>query len=210
MKNGIIKSYGFNQQEIIRDILILHNHGRRIHLDPCFSVGNFYKNGIVESPEIKSDINPLSAGVLKLDVRELPFASSSIKSVLFDPPFLISNSPGRAKPYKMCQRFGSFESVDELKQFYYDSLLSLQRVLKHGGLLIFKCQDFVSGRKQHLILPYICVLARELNFALRDLFVLLSRSRLLTPLKRQQHARKYHCYFLVLKNNKRNIQESYR
>ena len=198
----MIKSYGFDQQEIINNILQLHNKGQRIHLDPCFNLGGFYRKGIIDSPEIKSDINPLSPGVLKLDVRKLPYQISSIKSVIFDPPFLVS---GRGSTYKMCEKYGSFTSVEELKQFYSDSLTELQRVLKHGGLLIFKCQDFVSARQQHLILPYVCNKARELNFALRDLFILLSSSRLITTPKKQQHARKYHCYFLVLKNNKRKV-----
>lgn len=197
----MIKSIGHNQEEIINNILTLHNHGRSIDFDPCYNVGGFYKSGVVAVPRIKSDIKPLSSGVLKLDVRDLPFISGSIKSVIFDPPFLVSS--GRTK-IKMCQHYGSFESLNELKRFYQESLISLQRVLKHGGLLIFKCQDFVHARQQNLILPYIYEQARELNFAVRDLFILLANSRIKDPsIKKQQHARKYHCYFLVLKCNKR-------
>jgi len=196
----MIKSIGYNQQEIINNILQLHNHGRSIDFDPCYNIGGFYKNGIVTGPRIKSDINPLVPGVLKLDVRDLPFESSSVKSVIFDPPFLVS---GDSKG-KMAQRYGAFESLEELKRFYKQSLYCLQRVLKHGGLLIFKCQDFINARQQNLILPFIYSTARELNFAVRDLFILLSSNRINAPsIKKQQHARKYHCYFLVLKCNKR-------
>lgn len=195
----MITSIGYNQQEMINNILTLHNHGRSIELDPCYNLGGFYKNGIVIEPKIKSDITPLLDRVLKNDVRDLPFASGSIKSVIFDPPFLVSAS----KSYKMVEKYGCFASIDELERFYLDSLLSLKRVLKHGGLLIFKCQDFVNARKQHLILPYICNTARALNFSCRDLFVLLSKNRISGNVKKQQHARKYHCYFLVLKCNKR-------
>ena len=71
-----------------------------------------------------------------------------------------------------------------------------------------KFQDFIIGRKQHLILPYIYSVARELNFAVRDLFILLAKNRIGYQ-QSQNHARKYHCYFLVLKCNKRqNKQES--
>lgn len=199
----MIKSIGYDQQEIINNILILHNHGRSIDFDPCYNIGSFYKSGIVSGPRIKSDINPQSSGVLKLDVRNLPFKPGEFKSVMFDPPFLVSSGSSK---YKMCQRYGSFETLDELKQFYQESLISLQRVLKHGGLLIFKCQDFVHARQQNLILPFICQTAGELNFAVRDLFVLLSKGRLSGSIKKQQHARKHHCYFLVLKCNKRSNQ----
>jgi len=198
----MIKSISHNQQEIINNILALHNNGKPLDLDPCYNVGGFYRNGIVQGPRIKSDVNPLVPGVLKLDVRDLPFKSSSIKSVIFDPPFLVSGP--RVSQSKMAQRYGSFECLDTLKEFYRQSLISLQRVLKHGGLLIFKCQDFVHARQQNLILPYIYSLARELNFAVRDLFILLSNNRINAGrIKNQQHARKYHCYFLVLKCNKR-------
>jgi len=198
---NLIKSVGYNQQEIINNILQLHNHGRSIDFDPCYNVGGFYKDGIVMGPRIKSDINPLSPGVLKLDVRDLPFESSSIKSVIFDPPFLVSSTKSQ---YRMVKRYGSFDCLESLKAFYYQSLFSLKRVLKHGGLLIFKCQDFVNARQQNLVLPFIYDTARELNFACRDLFILISNSRMNAPsIKKQQHARKHHCYFLVLKCNKR-------
>jgi len=133
----LIKSIGYDQQEIINDILALHNGGRSIDFDPCYNVGGFYKSGAVVVPRIKSDIKPLCPGVLKLDVRKLPFANSFFKSVIFDPPFLVSS--GEHSTSHMCQRYGSFESLDDLKEFYRQSLFSLQRVLKHGGLLIFKC-----------------------------------------------------------------------
>ena len=52
------------------------------------------------------------------------------------------------------------------------------------------------------ILPYIYSVARELNFAVFDLFILLAKNRIGYQ-QNQNHARKYHCYFLVLKCNKR-------
>jgi hypothetical protein len=197
----MIKSIGYSQQEIINNILALHNRGRSIDFDPCYNAGGFYRNGAVVGPRVKSDVEPSVSGVLKLDVRDLPFAASSFKSAIFDPPFLVAErASGQCK---MCRKYGSFGSLEELREFYRQSLISLRRVLKHGGLLIFKCQDFVHARSQNLILPYVCGLARELNFSCRDLFILLSNRRIENKIKQQQHARKYHCYFLVLKNNKR-------
>jgi len=200
----MIKSIGFNQQKLINDILTLHNHGRSLDFDPCYNLGGFYKDGTVAGPRIKSDINPLLPGVLKLDVRNLPFKPSSFRSAIFDPPFLVTGVRTREQNKSiMCRKYGAFESLDELKDFFYKSLISLKRVLKHGGLLIFKCQDFVHARSQNLILPFVYEKARELNFACRDLFILVSNNRIEQRIKKQQHARKYHCYFLVLKNNKR-------
>jgi len=195
----MIKNYSYDQEEIINNILILHNQSQNIELDPCYNLGGFYKNGLVKSPRIKSDIAPQSPGVLKFDIRSLPFENSSIKSAIFDPPFII----GRTS--LMSKRYGSFNSLSELLLFYKESLHELKRVLKHGGLLIIKCQDFVNARKMHFILPQVLKMAKELNFATRDLFHLLAKSRAIAGrIKNQQHARNYHCYFLVLKNNKRS------
>ncbi len=194
----MIISYSFNQQEIINNILKLYNHNQPIHLDPCYNVGGFYKNGVVAEPLLKGDLNPVNDSILKLDVLDLPFPTGSIKSAIFDPPFIVNAD----KSYKMAQRYSSFNSVEELKEFFRKGLSSLQRVLKHGGLLIVKCQDFIYGRKQHCIYPFIYDTARELNFAYRDTLILLAKSRIVA-FKTQNHARKFHSYFIVFKCNKR-------
>ena len=62
-----ISSISFNQNEIIGNILQLHSPNQRIDLDPTYSIGNFYKNGIRE-PEYKFDIEPQVEGVLQSDL----------------------------------------------------------------------------------------------------------------------------------------------
>jgi len=43
-----------------------------------------------------------------------------------------------------------------------------------------------------------------LHQSFRDLFILVRKNRINSArVLKQQHARKHHCYFLVLKNNKR-------
>lgn len=198
----MIRSYSFNQQEILNNILHLYNKGEPFHLDPCYNAGCFYKNGIVAGPRIKGDIKPLSPGVLKLDVLNLPFQAGRIKSVIFDPPFIVS-----CGSYKMAKRYGFFKTVDELKAFYHSALFSLQRVLKHGGLLVFKCQDFITGRQPYNVISFILNTARELDFAYRDTFVLLNDNVIVSQ-NQQSHSRTQHCYFLVFKCNKRKDKKS--
>lgn len=60
-----ISSIGYKEQEIIRDILYLHSPGQCIDLDPCYSIGVFYKNGITK-PIHKFDKTPQIEGVLEL------------------------------------------------------------------------------------------------------------------------------------------------
>lgn len=193
----LIKSVGYDQQEIINNILKLYNKGNPIDFDPCYNLGGFYRNGVVQDPEIKSDINPLLPGVEKLDVRNLPY-KDRFNCIMFDPPFLA----GGGLKGKIARRYGGFNSVEELKQFYIDALESLRRALTKKGILIVKCQDFVNGRRNYIIVNYVLNLARAKNFETLDLFVLLSKARPISKTNNQQHARKYHSYFLVLKKQK--------
>ena len=103
----------------------------------------------------------------------------------------------------MSKRYGSFSCVDELRLFWKQSLFSLHRALRNRGILIVKCQDFVNGRRNYIFLEEILSLARDNNFQVLDLFILLAKSRPIKMIK-QQHARKYHSYFLVLKSKKYN------
>ena len=195
-QSEVIKSIGYNQEEIINNILRLYNKGNAIEFDPCYNIGGFYRSGIVLDPEIKSDIEPLLPGVLKLDVTNLPF-ENKFKCIIFDPPFLIR---GGNSNYKMIERFSCFNTYEDLMSFYSKSFNSLHRALRCRGVLILKTQDFVHARKNHIILPDIISMARDKGFNLVDLFVLLSRSRIIN-IKNQQHARKYHSYFFVFKKS---------
>ena len=192
VSSDLIRSINYDQQEIINNILELYNERQPIDFDPCYNRGMFYKNGVVKDPEIKSDIKPLLPGVLKLDVQFLPYIEC-FNCIIFDPPFIVGGKTG-----KMAQLYGAFENVKELEEFYINSFCSLQRALKKKGLLIVKCQDFVNGRRNYIMLNYILNLARDFNFKVLDLFILLSKTSP-TRIKKQQHARKYHSYFVVLK-----------
>lgn len=112
----VIKSVGYDQQEIINNILTLYNKGNSIDFDPCYNVGGFYRNNVVQRPEIISDINPQLPGVEKYDVRELPF-KEEFNCIIFDPPFIVSG--GNIKVAKL---YGSFANVDEYRLFYIDIL----------------------------------------------------------------------------------------
>ncbi len=143
-QSEVIKSIGYNQEDIINNILILYNKGNPIDFDPCYNKGGFYKNGQVKQPKLKSDINPLLPGVEKYDVRDLPFIEN-FNCIIFDPPFIVSGLNG-----KMGNLYGSFTNIEDMRSFWRDSLISLQRALKNRGVLIVKCQDFVNGRKNYI------------------------------------------------------------
>lgn len=204
----MIKSVSYSQEEIIKDIINLHLNGKDIECDPTYSKGNFYKN--INKPVRRFDLVPQGDWVLQADCRNLPLQSQSTTSIMFDPPFVISKGPSLQQNVKgtniISSRFSSFESPKKLWDFYEESLREFHRILKDKGVLIFKCQDTVSGGKQYLSHIFIINKAIEIGFYPKDLFILGAKNRLNSgKIKKQQHARKFHSYFLVFIKEKSKV-----
>jgi hypothetical protein len=199
----LIKSVSDNQQEIIKNIINLHIPSKKIECDPTYSKGIFYKNGIIEEPLLKFDLNPQSDNVVKSDCRTLPIDDNSLNSLMFDPPFVCSSGPSLTqntnnKSLIISKRFSSFNSEKELWEFYSESLKEFYRVLNKNGVLIFKCQDIVYHNTNFLSHIFITNEAVKIGFYPKDLFILTSKSRIISgKVKNQEHARKFHSYFLV-------------
>ena len=195
-QENIIKTISFDQQEIIKNIISLHCK-EGIELDPTYSQGNFYKNFPELEPEKKFDLLPKSKLIKKSNANSLPLASSSIRSIMFDPPFIVGHSDGSQKG-KIAKRFHSFRTIGDLLKWYSECLTEFNRILKPKGVLIFKCQDTISGNRQYFSHVYIMNEAEKLGFYAKDLFVLLAKTRMIGHNQHiQKHARKYHSYFLV-------------
>ena len=201
----LIKSISYSQTEILRNILALHVPGGVIDCDPTYSTGGFYRDGVISPPRLRFDIHPQAEGVVQADCRNLPVESESIRCMIFDPPFLatkgksLENGAGN----RLNRRFGVFPSEPELHQFYIDSMVEAHRVLVPHSILIFKCQDKISGGKQYMSHVFIMNEAVKIGFYPRDLFILLAKNRLVADwqIQSQKNARKYHSYFLVFEKD---------
>ena len=206
----LIKSIGYDQGEIIRNILKLHVPNGKIDCDPTFSTGAFYQNTDVDAPALRFDISPQREDVVKADARHLPLADSSISCMILDPPFLATKGKSltAADGNIINRRFGVYSDEKSLHRCYADMLTEAYRVLKLGGILIFKCQDKVSSGKQYMSHVFIINEAVRIGFYPKDLFILLAKSRLVADWQKnnQAHARKYHSYFWVLQKNDRRIE----
>ena len=173
-----IQSINREQEDIINNILFLHSPNKRIDVDVTYSKGVFYKSGKVAEPTHKFDLMPQTEDTIQAD----------------------SNSS------KIAKRFSAYKNFDELKEHYYNSLSEFYRILKKGGIVIFKCQNTVSGGKQLFSHYFILKSALDIGFYPKDEFVLLSKSKMTSfggRWKRQQHAMKHHSYFLVLKKERK-------
>lgn len=198
-----ISTIGYDQQEMIRDILYLHADSKMIDCDPTFSIGNFYKNGLPKPKHI-FDREPQVEGVIQATSDKLPLDNNSVNVIMFDPPFVITGDTyGEAKEGSsiIAKRFTGFHDFNELKTMYSGSLKEFYRILNDDGIVIFKCQDCVSSAKNHFSHVYIMNEALRIGFYPLDLFVLLSQVRIVDG-RKQQHGRKYHVFFWVFKKTK--------
>jgi len=197
----MIQTIGYNETEIQENILKLFSDLDYYELDPCYSTGVFYKKGL-KQPRLKFDINPQSEDTQNADVRCLPLEDETIKTIMFDPPFVIgvpNGSKDTEGSNKTFNRFSGFHTKNEQAKFYYDSLKELHRVLKQDGIIAFKCQDTVSSGKQYMVHFEIIAMAQAIGFYVKDLFIFCKKHRMNSgKWNVQRHARKHHCYYLVL------------
>lgn len=204
IQDEIIKSVSYDQEEIIKNIMTLYCP-KGFELDPTYSKGNFYKN--IPEPDYKYDLNPEVEGVVQADCRKLPHGYNSINSIMFDPPF-VAAMPRKEATGIITKRFGFYKNIyPELWDMYRDALKEFERILKPGGLLVFKCQDTIHHDHQWLSHVEIINYALSLGFYPKDLFVLIAKNRLIGKNSRKQvHCRKYHSYFLVFIKKKHPVK----
>ena len=197
--DDLVRSIGYDQSEIIRNILRLHVPEGKIDCDPTFSTGAFYNGTGIERPRLRFDIRPQAEGVEQADARHLPIPDSSLSCMMLDPPFLATRGKSlrEGTGNRINRRFGVYPDEKSLHQMYEGIIQEAYRVLKPGGILIFKSQDKVSSGKQYMTHVFVMNTAAAVGFYPKDLFVLLARNRLVADwqARNQKHARKYHCYF---------------
>jgi len=131
----VISSIGYNEQEIIRDILFLHSDNRPIDCDPTYSTGHFYKDW-AQPPKHKFDKFPQAPGVIEATSDKLPLYPNSVEVIMFDPPFVMGGEIDKDNKDKgsciIAKRFTNFRDFEELKQMYSESLKEFARVLMGG------------------------------------------------------------------------------
>lgn len=207
----MVKSVHGSNLETIQSIMRLYKIDR-FDLDCTYSKGNFWKG--LPNPVHKTDLYPHYDNVTQSDSEDLPFEDSSMNSIMYDPPFVIvgsgkghrKNGPGSSI---IAKRFEGYGTYDDLKLNYYNTLKELFRITNDGGFVVMKCQDTVSGGKNHFSHVMVMNMAYEIGFYPRDMFVLTANVRINafngTKWSKQHHARKYHSYFWVFERVKPKV-----
>lgn len=195
-----IYSFFKNEQECIKSILDIHNGGNPIDLDPMYNQGMFYRDGTVIKPKLRFDLNASKMwyDAQDGDATNLPLESNSLNCIILDPPFMFGTH-GQTKNNPVNKRYTMFDSFDELKQCYQGILKEAHRLLKKGGIVLFKCQDYTDS-KTTMTHCLVWQWATELGFYAKDIAILnLDKPKVYNGNLKQKHLRKTHCYFWVFR-----------
>ena len=199
----VVRSIYNSQQEILDAIRTLHCDGEQFDADLTYGAGAFYARDEVP-PAYRMDIDPQVAHVVVGDCTQVPVGAEAFNSVVIDLPFLTYVRAARTGngDMVMAKRFSGYWRYDELAAYYRATLQEAARILRHKGMLVFKCQDIIHNHSMHCTHCNVVAWATEVGFRLTDLFVLKAVHRLPSPNRRgvQKHARIFHSYFLVFQN----------
>jgi len=196
----VFSSYVGTNDEVFPSVLSLYVEPGSTVADVTYGKGVFWR----KVPKGVYNLLPsdLASGV---DCRKLPYKTSSIDCIVFDPPYM--HTPGGTAHvnhqnyegyYKNNQANSDKKYHEAVLDLYFTAAREAWRVLREGGIYIVKCQDEVCANQQRLTHVELINELRQYGFATEDLFVVVRTgqpgvSRLLT----QAHARKNHSYFIV-------------
>lgn len=204
----VVRSLSANQDDILNGILTLRKLDS-FDADITYGNGSFYRRTVPE-PRLKFDIDPQVDGVVNASSSALPLADASLRSIVFDPPFLTyvrQNRTGNGSMI-MAGRFAGYWRYEELVEHYTQTLDEAARVLETDGILVFKCQDVQHNHRMHATHSFVIQWAFERGLRLEDIFVLGATHRLPAPNRKgtQKHARIFHSYFLLFSKVKPGLK----
>jgi hypothetical protein len=190
------KSVFENEQELLKAIIDIHLDGKDIECDPMYFKGNFYKDG-VNRPLHRFDLNPQTPDCEKYDAcnLRLKVGLGKLASIILDPPFLFGIH-GKTKEFYSSKTHTIYKDFTELESNYHALISEAYAVLKKGGILIFKCQDYTDS-KTTMTHCLVYNFAITNGFYAKDLAILVKPNKVTNPNTRQRHLRKIHTYFWV-------------
>lgn len=211
----IIRNISFDQSEILHNIMELYTDGRPYECDITASSLAFYRKTKgdkyeIPTPRILMDCMPQRDDIIKITpFNKLPLEDNSIESIVVDLPFVISPKSCKSVVEKKdganltSNRFSSWYPAREGYENMYWWIKECYRVLKPGGVCVYKIQSTISGGKFVPYAQFSFMAAQDAGFYFIDEFILEAQSRLIAPAKykKQAHARKFTSSFFVLKKD---------
>ena len=205
----VFSSHIGDNAPIFKQILDLYVAEGSVIADVTWGKGAFWRQ--VDESKYKTHMTDLQMGV---DCRDLPYEDGYLDALVLDPPYMeglfrkkASHMAGAGSHAAFRDRYSDSKATlhEEGAPKWHDAVLDLyfkageeaKRALRNYGIFIVKCQDEVSANRQRL--THVELINQfDQDFYCKDLFVVTRTNRPgVVRVKKQEHARKNHSYFLV-------------
>ena len=204
----LLSAHVSGNADVFPQVLALHVRKGATVADVTWGKGVFWQK--VPKTAYKVLATDLKSGV---DCRHLSYADGSIDCVVLDPPYMeglfrasTNHMAGGGSHAAFRENYSDGRPTngdgpkwhDAVTDLYFKAGREAHRVLRSEGVLIVKCQDEVSANRQCLTHVEIINEYARYGFYCKDIFVVVRTNRpIVSRLKKQEHARKNHSYFLV-------------
>jgi hypothetical protein len=166
-------------------------------LDPTYGRGVWWQ--LWQPAELVAhDLHTLDG----IDFRQLPHEPASFDAVAFDPPYVSVGGRATTTLPDLHNRYGIDQAATTPKGVQADidaGLTEAARVVRPGGVVLVKCQDYVSSGRFWPGTHHTLTTALTLGIELVDRFEHVTRPRPQPGGRRQVHARRNLSTLLVLR-----------
>lgn len=174
---------------ILQSILTLYlDKSTTFDCDLTMGAGGFYKE--LPTPKYCYDKYPQSPDILDLDevfMNPIPM----FNSVVVDLPQYVET--------KQQNNANAFASLEDAYQAHEQILDVAYKILREGGILVYKTTDFLLDGKQQWISDFAIRKAESLGFELIDKFIYIIYKKLMRRHSNQLCAAKSHAFFFVFR-----------
>lgn len=187
--------------DLIADCAVLGYLSDTDHvLDPTYGRGKWWTKW---RPEKLTHHNRTEDGS---DFRELPYATGTFDAIAYDPPYVCVGGRDTSGLPDYLDRYGMGDAPSSpvlLQRLINWGLTEMHRLVKPGGIVLVKCQDYVSSGKLWLGTHHTLTHALALGFECVDRLEHIGSARPQPPGRRQVHVRRNLSTLFVLRKSAR-------
>lgn len=168
-------------------------------LDPTFEKGVWWKAWRPE--RLTTHCNHEDGS----DFRHLPYGDETFDAVAYDPPYVCVGGRTTTGIPEFHERFGLTEAPRTpwgLQALINEGLTEMHRVVKPAGIVLVKCQDYITSGKLWLGTHHTLTHALHLGFEVVDRMEMVTSPRPQPPGRRQVHARRNLSTLFVLRKRR--------